>query len=69
MTIAPATMEEDEKPRTLLIGNLPRETHKREIENVFGEIGPLKRCYIQYPRDGNYYYLLKIAQIIFLIVY
>lgn len=45
--------EEDEKPRTLFVGNVPREVHKREIEEVFGDIGPLKRCYIQYPRDGN----------------
>lgn len=45
--------EDDEKPRTLFVGNVPREVHKREIEEVFGDIGPLKRCYIQYPRDGN----------------
>ena len=45
--------EEDEKPRTILIGNIPKSTHKREIENIFGEIGPLKRCYIQYPRQGK----------------
>lgn len=45
--------DEDEKPRTLFVGNVPREVHKREIEEIFGEVGPLKRCYIQYPRAGN----------------
>jgi RNA recognition motif-containing protein len=42
-----------EAPRTLLIGNIPRDVGKREVEEVFGEIGPLKRCYIQYPRHGK----------------
>jgi len=42
--------EEDEKPRTVFVGNVPKDVSKREIETVFGEIGPLKRCYIQYPR-------------------
>ncbi|CAL8128843.1 unnamed protein product [Orchesella dallaii] len=45
--------EEEEKPRTLFVGNVPRDVRKREIEEIFGEVGPLKRCHIQYPRVGN----------------
>jgi RNA recognition motif-containing protein len=45
---------EEEKPRTLFVGNVPREVSKREVETLFGDIGPLKRCFIQYPRGGKW---------------
>ena len=44
---------EDEKPRTLFVGNIPRQVSKRDLETLFGEAGPLKRCFIQYPRKGK----------------
>lgn len=45
--------EEEEKPRTIFVGNIPKQVTKRELENVFGDVGPLKRCFMQYPRNGK----------------
>lgn len=41
----------DEKPRTLFIGNIPSHASKWDIENIFAEIGPLKRIHFQYPKN------------------
>jgi len=47
--------EDESKPRTVLVGNIPRGTTKRDLEEIFGDVGPLKRLHVQYPRDGNAY--------------
>ncbi|CAG7724281.1 unnamed protein product [Allacma fusca] len=46
-------VEVDEKPRTLFIGNIPSTVKKRDLEVLFGDIGPIKRCHIQYPRKAT----------------
>ncbi|KAM7298087.1 RNA-binding protein 28 [Ixodes scapularis] len=35
-----------EKPSTLLVKNLPPDTKESKLEEIFGDIGPLKRCFI-----------------------
>lgn len=55
MKMMEKVLEEEEKPRTLFVGNVPRHVTKRDIENIFGEVGPLKRCFIQYPRNGEFH--------------
>ena len=55
--------EVDEKPRTLFVGNIPPSVKKRDLELLFGDIGPIKRCYIQYPKKGEWkwFQMMKLS--------
>merc|ERR1739838_917686 len=54
----PTSMADDTKSklqtRTLLVANLPVDGHKREIEQYFGEAGPIKKVFIVRDQGGGY---------------
>ena len=37
----------------LQVANLPLETTRGELENVFSELGPIKKCFVLKPKEGK----------------
>ena len=35
------------------VANLPLETTRGELENVFSELGPIKKCFVLKPKEGK----------------
>ena len=45
-----------QKPDTNIdyqVANLPLETTRGELENVFSELGPIKKCFVLKPKEGK----------------
>jgi len=38
---------------TVQVANLPLETTRGELENVFSELGPIKKCFVLKPKEGK----------------
>ena len=35
------------------VSNLPLETTRGELENIFSELGPIKKCFVLKPKEGK----------------
>ena len=50
MKIAPLQPVPKNSPQ---VANLPLETTRGELENVFSELGPIKKCFVLKPKEGK----------------
>ena len=56
-------MEEQTTSRTLFVRNLPYTCTNEKLESLFGDIGPIKRCFVV-KNKGRLHYLVYVLQMI-----